>query len=73
MDKYSVTGTTDSMATKWSVPQIIETANRLATADGSNGCILFIDDLHRVNMAVAPYLYGLLGERKLGSFILDQK
>jgi len=73
MDKYSVTSTTDSQATKWSVPQIIETANRLATEPGSNGCILFIDDLHRVNMAVAPYLYGLLGERKLGSFRLDSK
>ena len=70
MDKYSTTGTIDSMATKWSVPQIIETANRLATEEGKNGCILFIDDLHRVNMAVAPYLYGLLGERKLGSFRL---
>ena len=73
MDKYSTTGTTESMATKWSVPQIIETANRLATEDGKDGCILFIDDLHRVNMAVAPYLYGLLGERKLGSFKLDSK
>lgn len=73
MDTYSVTGTKDSQATKWSVPQIIETANRLATQEGSNGCILFIDDLHRVNMAVAPYLYGLLGERKLGSFKLDPK
>jgi hypothetical protein len=73
MDKYSTTGTTSSMATKWSVPQIIETANRLATKEESNGCILFIDDLHRVNMAVAPYLYGLLGERKLGSFKLDPK
>lgn len=73
MDKYSVTGTVDSLATKWSVPQIIEVANRLASEPGSKGCILFIDDLHRVNMAVAPYLYGLLGERKLGSFKLDPK
>lgn len=71
MDKYSTTNTTDSEATKWSVPQLIETANRLASEN--EGCILFIDDLHRVNMAVAPYLYGLLGERKLGSFRLDPK
>lgn len=71
MDKYSTTGTVNSEATKWSVPQLIETANRLANEN--NGCILFIDDLHRVNMAVAPYLYGLLGERKLGSFRLDPK
>lgn len=71
MDKYSTTGTTNSEATKWSVPQLIETANRLANEN--NGCILLIDDLHRVNMAVAPYLYGLLGERKLGSFRLDPK
>lgn len=73
MDQYSITRTPNSMATKWSVPQIIEVANRLATEEGKNGCILFIDDLHRVNMAVAPYLYGLLGERRLGSFTLDNK
>ena len=73
MDPYSTTNTTGSMATKWSVPQIVETVNRLATREGTDGCILFIDDLHRVNMAVAPYLYGLLGERKLGSFKLDKK
>jgi hypothetical protein len=71
MDEYSTTNTTQSQATKWSVPQIIETVNRLAKE--RNGCILFIDDLHRVNMAVAPYLYGLLGERKLGSYKLDSK
>ena len=71
MDEYSTTGTKASQATKWSVPQIIETTNRLAKE--KNGCILFIDDLHRVNMAVAPYLYGLLGERKLGSYKLDSK
>jgi len=71
MDKYSTTGTTDCEGTKWSVPEIIESANRLA--QDRNGCILMIDDLHRVNMSVAPYLYGLLGERKLGSFILDKR
>lgn len=73
MDQYSTTGTTNSQATKWSVPQIIETANRLAVEENKEGCILLIDDLHRVNMAVAPYLYGLLGERKLGSFTLSKK
>ena len=73
MDAYSVTSTSNSQATQWSVPQIIETANRLASDISKDGCILFIDDLHRVNMAVAPYLYGLLGERKLGSFRLDSK
>lgn len=73
MDKYSITSSTGSLATRWSVPQIIEVVNRLAVDDTKNGCILFIDDLHRVNMAVAPYLYGLLGERKLGSFTLDKR
>lgn len=73
MDEYSTTNTKNSQATKWSVPQIIESVNRLAAEPDKNGCILFIDDLHRVNMAVAPYLYGLLGERKLGSFRLDSK
>jgi len=73
MDKYSTIDTSGSLGTKWSVPQIIETANRLAEDPDKNGCILFIDDLHRVNMAVAPYLYGLLGERKLGAFTLGDK
>ena len=73
MDKYAITGDTGSQSTVWTAPQIIENANRLANEVGKAGCILFIDDLHRVNMAVAPYLYGLLGERKLGSFKLDTK
>lgn len=73
MDTFSTSNHTDSLATQWSVAQIIETANRLAEDPDSNGCILLIDDLHRVNMAVAPYLYGLLGERKLGAYKLSPK
>jgi len=46
-------------------------ANRLA--EQHNGCVLFLDDLHRINMSVAPYLYGLLEERALGSYKLDSR
>lgn len=73
MDKYSANNQTNSMSTKWSVPELVETANRLATEDGYDGCIFMLDDLHRISMSVAPTLYGLLGERKLGSFRLDPK
>ena len=51
---------------------MIMEANRKAN-ESENGCILLLDDLHRINMAVAPYLYGLLEERKLGSYKLDPK
>jgi MoxR-like ATPase len=73
MDEYSTVNHSNSQATKWTAPAIIENANRLANDPDKNGCLLLIDDLHRINMAVAPYLYGLLGERKLGSFKLDSK
>jgi len=73
MDPYSTTGMIGSQSTTWTVPQIIENSNRLAAEAGKDGCILFLDDLHRISMAVAPYLYGLLGERKLGSYKLDKR
>ena len=73
MDEFSMTGATESLATKWSVPQIIASANKLAQDPSKEGCILFLDDLHRISMAVAPYLYGLLGERKLGAYALHPK
>lgn len=71
MTKYSTTGSELAQATDWTVPMMIMEANRLATE--GNGCVLLLDDLHRVNMSVAPYLYGLLEERKLGSYKLDDR
>ena len=74
MDKYlTVARDTESIATKWTVPEMIEIANTLSEDPTKDGCLLVIDDLHRINMAVAPYLYGLLGERKLGAFKLAPK
>lgn len=73
MDKYTLNGSIDSLKTQWSVPELVETANTLANAEGTDGCIFMIDDLHRVSMSVAPTLYGLLGERKLGAYVLDPK
>jgi len=71
MTKYSKTNSSLAQATDWTVPMMIMEANRLA--EQHNGCVLFLDDLHRINMSVAPYLYGLLEERALGSYKLDPR
>jgi len=73
MDKYSTSGAIESLKTQWSVPELVESANLMANEEGYDGCILMIDDLHRVSMSVAPTLYGMLGERKLGAYKLDPK
>jgi len=71
MAQYSKTGSMLAQATDWTVPMMIMEANRLAEQKG--GCVLLLDDLHRINMSVAPYLYGLLEERALGSYKLDSR
>jgi len=71
MVQYSKTNSSLAQATDWTVPMMIMEANRLA--DANNGAVLFLDDLHRINMSVAPYLYGLLEERALGSYKLDPR
>jgi len=71
MAKYSKTNSTLAQATDWTVPMMLLEANRLAEQNG--GCVLFLDDLHMINMSVAPYLYGLLEERALGSYKLDSR
>jgi len=71
MTQYSKTNSQLAQATDWTVPMMIMEANRLA--EQHNGCVLFLDDLHRINMSVAPYLYGLLEERALGSYKLDSR
>jgi len=71
MTQYSKTNSTLAQATDWTVPMMLLEANRLAEQNG--GCVLFLDDLHMINMSVAPYLYGLLEERALGSYKLDSR
>lgn len=62
-----------TLATIWSASQLIYRANTLIKENDKDGVLLAIDDLHKVNLATAPYLYSLLGERKLGEFFLDKK
>jgi hypothetical protein len=62
----------ETLATNWSAPELIAQVNK-AAEEHPNGAILFLDDIHRINMSLLPYLYGLLGERKLGQFVLSPK
>ena len=71
MQQYSKTGSLLAQATDWTVSMMILEANR--QAEEHNGCVLLLDDLHMINMSVAPYLYGLLEERSLGSYQLDNR
>jgi len=73
MDQYSTVNATNSRATQWSVPEIVQSANTLASEPDSNGSIILLDDLHRMPMAVLPYMYELLLERKVGQYKLHSK
>ena len=71
--EYNLNDNSKTLATVWSASQLIFRANTLIKDRSKNGVLLAIDDLHKVNLATAPYLYSLLGERKLGEFRLDKK
>jgi len=73
LNSYNLHSNRDSLATIWSASQLIYRANTLANDRSKEGVLLAIDDMHRINMATAPYLYSLLGERKLGEFVLDKR
>jgi len=73
MDQYSTVSATNSQSTQWSVPEIVHSANTLAEDPDSNGCIILIDDFHRIGMSTMPYMYELLLERKVGQYSLHPK
>ena len=73
LNRYNLHSNSKSLATVWSASQLIYRANTLANDNSKRGVLLAIDDMHRINLATAPYLYSLLGERKLGEFVLDKK
>ena len=72
MDEYSDIGATDSEATRWSVPELIEQANTLAQ-ESNSGVLILLDDLHEISMATSPYMLEFLLERKLGQYKLDPR
>ena len=71
--KYSLSGAKEIKGTKWSIPEVIVTANKYAETHGS--CVLLLDDLHELskNKAVMSIMYEFLLERKLGDFKLHPK
>lgn len=73
LSKYNLNSRDKALATIWSASQLIYRCNSLVQERGKDGLLLAIDDLHKINMATSPYLYSLLGERKLGEFVLDSK
>jgi len=72
-DKYSTVGNTGSQVTEWSVPGLIQMANKLAEIDSKDGAVILLDDLHELNMSTSPYMLEFLLERKLGQFKLADK
>jgi hypothetical protein len=60
-----------SLATEWSSPEIIQTANTMAL-NNTNGVILFLDDIHLVNVGIESYLFQLIQEKSIGDYKLSQ-
>ena len=73
LKEYNLHSSGKSLATIWSASQLIYRANTLVKDKSYGGVLLAIDDLHKINLATAPYLYSLLGERKLGEFVFDKR
>lgn len=66
--KYRASGNPISKGTDWTVPELIVQTNALAESHGS--CILFLDDLHKLNKITSAVMYELLLERRLGDYLL---
>jgi ATP-dependent Lon protease len=71
MDQYSTINAKNSESTQWSAPQLIQTANDLATNNEYSGSVILLDDLHELNSSTSPYMLEFLLERKLGQYKLD--
>jgi len=66
MNKYSLTNSNNAEATEWTAANLILEANTLA--EKGKGCVVMLDDLHRLNLSVSPYMYQMLEERALGLY-----
>lgn len=66
-NKYTIIDE-DVEGTKWSIPEVIANANKLAQ---DKPTILLIDDFHMVGKHLQPYFYKLLLQRMIGNYVLD--
>jgi DNA polymerase III delta prime subunit len=67
LDKYTVDGS-KAIATRWSIPELIADANRLAE---SKPTILLLDDFHMIGSHLQSYFFKLLLERSIGNYKLS--
>ncbi len=65
---YSRSGNTNTQGTQWTMPEIINQANRIAETHGS--CVLFLDDFHKIDETISAVMYELLWERAIGDYKL---
>lgn len=66
LDKYVVDGS-PAIATKWSIPEIIADANKLAE---SKPTILLLDDFHMIQSHLQSYFFKLLLQKSIGNYKL---
>ena len=66
LDKYVVDGS-PAIATKWSIPEIIADANKLAEAKPT---ILLLDDFHMIQSHLQSYFFKLLLQKSIGNYKL---
>ena len=66
-NKYTIIDE-DVYGTKWSIPEMIANANKLAQ---DKPTILLIDDFHMVGAHLQAYFYKLLLQRMIGNYRLD--
>lgn len=62
----------EKMYVYWSMPDMIHAANVMARKKDTNGCIIFMDDLHIISPDVQTMFFELVLERSLNNFKLDK-
>lgn len=69
ISKYSRSGSKNIQGTSWTAPEIIVQANSLAEKNGN--CVLFLDDIHKLDESTSRVMYELLLERSIGDYKLN--
>jgi len=68
MNKYKIDGLTQTEVTEWTAPELVVRANLEAEKHG--GCVILLDDIHKVNRSTQAVLYELLLDRRMGQYRL---
>ena len=71
--KYSTTGADKAKFTRWSIPELVATANYRANEikkKGGKGIVILFDDIHAADPALERYMFNLFLDKTVGQYRL---